>query len=115
MLPPLKRRIIRREIEPLFPGENGLVLSPVIFEYATDVLQKRHREDHNDKEKHPNQTIQQVERDPRMRLDLPDIALDRLKPARSGCDRRGIGPTGRDKSQICQEKRCGKEKQDIEE
>ena len=50
----LDRRVIDIQVEAFFPSENGLMLGTVIFEHAADVLQIRHRKDHDDEEDHPN-------------------------------------------------------------
>jgi hypothetical protein len=71
MLASLLGGVVGRQFQPFFPREHRLVLGAVIFENTPNVLQERHRKDHDDEEQHPDKPVDEVKGDPRVRLDLP--------------------------------------------
>src|SRR5438045_4498095 len=61
MLPRLRTRIIDSEFEPLLPREHGLMFGAVILEDASNVFQQRKAENHDQKKRHTNHSVDQIE------------------------------------------------------
>ena len=64
MLASLDRRVVGREVEAFLPGEDRLVLGTVIFKNAANVLEPRHRQQHDHEKQHSDHPVDEIEREP---------------------------------------------------
>src|SRR2546425_6082262 len=91
MLPRLWSSIIDGQRQSFFPSEHGLMFGAVILEDASNVFQQRKAENHDQKECHTNQSVDQIE---------PDRRSHRMKVASSGVPCAGV-PCLKGMSPLC--------------
>src|SRR5437016_13503961 len=85
MLPRLRSSIIDGQREPFLPCEHRLVFRAVILKHASNVFQQRKAENHDEKKRHANQSVDQIESNRgshRMKVatnGIPRVRIPRLK------------------------------------